>query len=449
MGKSAVVFYSTNDEKETVSKRVTLLDEQLEYARTKKNELLSYLKKELSNNLNIPVGYWLQGSYKNRTLIRPVRKGEEFDIDAGVYLLFNAESSAISAIDAKSIFRKVLSLFCERSSEAKLEDPKPNCERISYPGSFHIDLPLYYFDKESDLCKLATQNSGWIDSDPKSIQDWFDAAISKYDANQKARLRRCIKNIKTWVALKRVKLPSIAITIYIAQKYRDFEHDDDVCIQNFYNLANYLIGGGEILSPINGDDLIGANEEEKQKLHTEAKSLIQYITSANDSDSASEAHPYWSAIFEHVYPPFAEIEIENGTINLPALTTPPIINVRKKDKNGRFIADSSADIINGYIDESLDFTITNSANYPYNATAKWMVRNKETDASLANDLGHFQIYPVTQTCPEYCGYRGTHYMECVVEADGVVLGMKSIQVRVSKMARPLRNPQRKSYGVRR
>ena len=206
---------------------------------------------------------------------------------------------------------------------------------------------------------------------------------------------------------------------------------------------------GEITSPINGDDLIGANEEEKQKLHTESESLIQYVGSANDSNSAGEAHPYWSAIFEHVFPPFAEIEVENTTSNLPALTTPPIINVRKKDKNGGFIADSPADIINGYIDESLDFTITNSANYPYNATAKWMVRNKETDASLANDLGHFQIYPVAQTCSEHCGYRGTHYMECVVEADGIVLGAKSIQVRVRKMARPQRNPPRKSYGVRR
>ena len=249
MGKSAVVFYSINDEKETVSKRVTLLDEQLEYARSKKNELLSFLKAELSSNLNIPVVYWLQGSYKNRTLIRPVRKGEEFDIDAGVYLLFNAESSAISAIDAKSIFRNILSSFCDKNPEAKLELPKPNCERISYPGNFHIDLPLYFFDKERDLCKLATQDSGWIDSDPKAIQDWFDATISKYDANQKARLRRCIKNLKTWVALKKIKLPSIAITVYIAKNYQDFQCGDDVYVQNSYNLANYLVGGGGNYKP--------------------------------------------------------------------------------------------------------------------------------------------------------------------------------------------------------
>jgi len=449
MGKSAVVFYSSDAEKETVNKRVTLLNEQLEYARTKKNELLSYLKKELSSRLKISVVYWLQGSYKNRTLIRPVRKGEEFDIDAGVYLLFNAEASGIRAKDAKYIFRTILSEYCEKKADAKLEDPKPNCERISYTGSFHIDLPLYYFDASADLCKLATEESDWIDSDPKSLQDWFDGKISKYTDTQKARIRRTIKYVKTWVALKNVKLPSIAITVYVAQNYHNLESDDDVLVQNAYNLANHIVGNGIIKSPINDDDLVCASEEEKQKLVSESNSLIQYLTKANDSNSASEAHPYWTAIFEHVYPPFAEIEVDASSSDLPAITMPPIIIIRKKDKNGRFIEDSSAEIINGFIDESLDFSISNSASYPYNAKVKWMVRNKEQDASMANDLGHYQIYPIDQICSEHCGYRGTHYMECVVEADGIVLGAKSIKVRVNTMKRPLRNPPKKSYVIKR
>jgi len=124
MGVSAEVFNSSNKEKETLNKRVTLLPEQIDYARERKNHLLEYLKSELSSRLDIQTGYWLQGSYKNHTLIRPVKKGEEFDIDAGVYLFFNAENKGVRASDAKQILRSVLSKYCAENSEAKLADSK-------------------------------------------------------------------------------------------------------------------------------------------------------------------------------------------------------------------------------------------------------------------------------------------------------------------------------------
>ena len=56
-----------------------------------KNKLLELIKPELSSSLEAPVKHWLQGSYKNHTLIRPIQKGDEFDIDVGVYILCNAE----------------------------------------------------------------------------------------------------------------------------------------------------------------------------------------------------------------------------------------------------------------------------------------------------------------------------------------------------------------------
>lgn len=46
MGHSAALFFSSQNEAETLNKRVTLLPEQLENARQKKDELISYLKTE-------------------------------------------------------------------------------------------------------------------------------------------------------------------------------------------------------------------------------------------------------------------------------------------------------------------------------------------------------------------------------------------------------------------
>ncbi|MDF1690474.1 MAG: CBASS cGAMP synthase [Cycloclasticus sp.] len=448
MGESANVFYSSDESKATLDVRVTLLPQQIEYARSKKDHLLNDLKKQLSVRSGVTVAYWLQGSYKNHTLIRPVRKKEEFDIDAGVYLLFNAEKSGVQAADAKSALRDVLAGYCSRNNDAQLADSKPNCERICYRGNFHIDLPLYFFDQDGDVCRLATESSGWIDSDPKSLQDWFEKTISGFSDQKKARLRRVIKYIKTWVSLKTVKLPSIAVTVFVAKYFHDYAQDDDAFIQSATSLANHLLSGGQISSPINGDDLIGGDDEDETKLRNELSNLRNFLTRAKDCNSASEAHPYWSAIFEHIYPPFAEIEEVHTVANLPALTSPPSVNIRIKDKKKGFIESSSAETIHGYIGETLDFSVTNPDSYPAHAIVKWMVRNKGQEASLANDLGHLDILGVRDVCDEHCGYIGTHYMECVVEANGIVLGAKSIKVKIARVSRPLRTSPRRSYLVR-
>src|SRR5690606_37906311 len=98
MGLSAKLFFD-NNEAETLFTRISLTTEQLEEARTKKDKLLELIKSELASSLEVPVRHWLQGSYKNHTLIRPIQKGDEFDIDVGIYLLCNAENDGLSALE--------------------------------------------------------------------------------------------------------------------------------------------------------------------------------------------------------------------------------------------------------------------------------------------------------------------------------------------------------------
>lgn len=378
-----------------------------------------------------------------------MRKGDEFDIDAGLYLLFNAEQHGVKSSDAKHILREILSEYCKINPEAKLDDPKSNCERVSFPGGFHIDLPLYYFDDVTGVCRLATERDGWIDSDSKALQDWFDSKIHHLADIQRARLRRVIKNIKTWVALKKIGLPSIAITVYVARNYDDHGQDDDAFQHNAGKLATYLQNGGSILSPINGDDLIGGTLDDRRRLRDGSGDLLESFQFVSNSTSATEAHPHWSRVFEYIYPPIAEINEQASVLNFPTLTTPPAITVRIKDKNGHLIENSSANLIYAYLDEQLDFAITNAASYPYNSRVKWMVRNKDRDASIVNDLGHQRILQLSDICEESCAYRGSHYMECVIETNGVIRGACSVEVGIRGHARPQRNPPRRSYGPKR
>ena len=258
MGLCAKLFYDGKDDK-TLFSRISLTEEQLTDARQKKDKLLDLIKPELSNSLDFPVKHWLQGSYKNHTLIRPVKKGKEFDIDVGIYVLCDAENEGLGALDCKKLNREILKWFVSNRPEAKLEKSKTNCERLSYPASFHIDIPFYFYDRETEGCKLATENDEWVDSDPKAFQDWFDDSVSELTSDQLAQLRRVIKYLKVWTLLKEsiyeVSIPSIAITVLVVLNYQSFEHDDDSFVQTAVAVMSYVLKNRYLENPAQGGDL--------------------------------------------------------------------------------------------------------------------------------------------------------------------------------------------------
>lgn len=222
MGRFSKLFFNSDNDENTLHDRTSLTDEQLSEAKQKKDALLGYLKSDLSATLDVDVRHWLQGSYKSHTLIRPVKKKQEFDIDVGIYLMCNAEDEDLQAGQIKSLNRQVLSWYAAENA-LQLEPSKSKCERITFPQSFHLDIPIYYKDEDANICKLATDN-GWIDSDPQAFQNWFQETVSDYEASELARLRRVIRYFKTWNCLcvnrgKFAGFSSIAITVLVATYY--------------------------------------------------------------------------------------------------------------------------------------------------------------------------------------------------------------------------------------
>ncbi len=438
-------FFSRDDDKETLASRMTLLDEQVDAVRHEKNNLLAFIKANLSDSLGFKVGYWIQGSFKNHTVIKPVRRTDEFDVDVGLYLFTDAEAQDIEAGNAKSALNDVLGIYCQSHDYATLEKPRPNCERISYSEGFHIDLPLYYITDDSKRCRLATESNGWIDSDPKSLQSWFDLQIKHLSASEKARLRRVIKALKTWVCLKGIKLPSIAISVFVASNFTEYATDEDAVWSVASQLVTHLLSNGAIKSPLNNDDLIDADTEELDNLRSECSNFRNTLQELDSSDSVVTSHQLWSNPLEHTFPPLHTLELENDKTNLPALTSPPQLSVKLSNGTPEKITNSVA----AYRGEDLHFKVCNEADYPRDSEVVWMVRNTDRDASLENDLGHYRKFKVSEVIREGCEYHGKHFMECTVLHSERVLGVSSVEVKIRSVKRPERNPPRRSYGPRR
>lgn len=449
MGLSAKLFFDVSDT-ETLSRRISLTPEQMEDARGKKDKLLELIKPELSTSLETSVKHWLQGSYKNHTLIRPIQKGDEFDIDVGVYILCNAEEEGLSALGVKNLNRQVLEWFVSNRPEANLEDSKTSCERLSYPSSFHLDIPIYYFDRDANVCKLATQDDEWIDSDPKALQDWFDNKTSTLSSSSLSQLRRVIKYLKTWTAIKGkddgITIPSIAITVLVALNYIEAEDDDDSFIESTINIMNYVSENMTLDNPVQGGDLFGFKGSDYINIKKKALALKKSCELTNQAADSFQQYVLWSATFEHMFPPFVERadEVSKST-NLPAITTPPKIRVRHKDRRKKTQSNSITSEIRVFRDEELYFSIENKGDYSQTAEVHWIVRNQDAEAMRVNDLGHTTVLSVGDERYEGCSYSGTHYMECLILDNHNIKGIGAVTVRITGFSRPLRNPPRKRH----
>lgn len=449
MGLSGKLFFDDN-ESETLFTRISLTPEQMEDARTKKDKLLELIKPELSSSLEVPVKHWLQGSYKNHTLIRPIQKGDEFDIDVGIYVLCNAEDEGLSALEVKQLNRNILEWYVSNRPEAKVEASKTSCERLRYPSSFHIDIPIYYYDADTDICKLAIQSDEWIDSDPKALQDWFNKKTSSLIPKSLAQLRRIIKYLKVWTAIKGkvdgIRIPSIAITVLVAEQYVEADDDDDAFIKTAVNVMNYVITNDTLDNPCKGGDLFGFKNNEYEQIKIRATALKNSCEFIAKSEDSLQQYVLWSATFEHMFPPFVErIDEVSKKTNLPAITVPPKINVRHLDKNKKLISSKVTDEIRVFRDEELYFSIDNKNDYSEAAEVHWIVRNQDAEAKRVNDLGHTSVLSVNDERYEGCSYSGTHYMECLVLDRSNIKGLGAVKVRITGFSRPLRNPPRKKY----
>jgi len=183
MGIAAAEFYSANDgAKQTLSRRITPSDKQMDQQRERWDLLVQHLLSDMAGRSGLTMRHWLQGSYKFGTQVRPMRMAEEFDIDLGIYFEWSgsAEQGRFSPLQLKTFVQNSLNQYRKAHTREVLEvtPPKERCCRIRFAGNFHIDVPTYHLDAKRDARSLATQGNKWESSDPKAFYKWV---VTQFD----------------------------------------------------------------------------------------------------------------------------------------------------------------------------------------------------------------------------------------------------------------------------
>lgn len=174
----------------------------------------------------------IQGSFAYATVNDvQLTPPQQIDQDDGVFLpigFLTSGGRTTPQIASRAYFdlvERALEPLC-RSNGWRLNPggPKDNCVRVEISDRLHIDLPLYAIRDEAfeELIETATvqrsvvmdalvelaedvyrgladtdimvadRRKGWIESDPRKLEDWFNGAIKTYGA-QVRRLSRAYK----------------------------------------------------------------------------------------------------------------------------------------------------------------------------------------------------------------------------------------------------------------
>ena len=204
---------------------------------TKSSLLLEYRYANLAPRLPaLRPRFRMQGSKVYCTLNDPAHKPpQEVDYDDGVFLptsFLELNSSIRPLLASRGYFtavQEVLGPTCSTNGW-RLDTTKPSCVRVHIGAGAHIDLALYaipddkftslaeasarrttyaaipspdsevflaeeiYKELPHDQIMLAHREKGWIESDPRRLEDWFVHAVNEHGKV----LRRVCRYLKGW-----------------------------------------------------------------------------------------------------------------------------------------------------------------------------------------------------------------------------------------------------------
>jgi hypothetical protein len=174
----------------------------------------------------------MQGSAAYHTLNDPAHKPpQQIDYDDGVFLpvsfIVGTRDPMVSSAGYFLLVETILGPLVAYKGW-KLLTYKSSCVRVQISPNAHIDLPLYAIadvefhrlvekaamavDRRAELrdsialdealyagvaegnIRLAHRTKGWIDSDPRAVEDWFMGALRTHGE----QLRRVCRYLKSW-----------------------------------------------------------------------------------------------------------------------------------------------------------------------------------------------------------------------------------------------------------
>ena len=287
---------------------------------TKARRLVEYRYVDLASQMpELRPKFRMQGSSVYKTLNFPAHlPPQEVDFDDGVFLptsFVNGGGSSRPVVASKGYFAMVEEILGPLCAECgwQLDTSKSSCVRVRIDAEAHVDLALYaipddefteleearamalmakgqatpeldfelaeevYKDLLEKRIMLAHRDSGWIESDPREIENWFLDAI----ADHGEVVRRVSRYLKGWRDFKWIRggpssitLMACVVAVYDQLNGTLPENRDDLALQAVAVRLEDLFSQA-IPNPVLPDQLLDEDwsAEERLEFRTCAREL--------------------------------------------------------------------------------------------------------------------------------------------------------------------------------
>lgn len=408
------------------------------------------------------ISTWLQGSYKYGTLIRPVHRGEQYDVDVGIYFEWESEAGRAypSPEQLRTWVQRELLAYSEQCSDIDhIEEPaKERCSRAVFAQQFHVDTPVYHLERSKDKRRLACLTKGWENSDPKPIYTWFKDAAS---GDEREQLRRLIRYLKGWAAIAFVDNPdsrpsSIFLTVIVTEAYHasrsgwvfGLNDDEDALVDVITRIHDRLFAKREVRNPVVHDEDLNRMAADAWDGFLTCLQALRDVAerAAEVSDEAASAL-IWSEQFSFLMPlpETDEVEIVEDTSGRAIMQIPEIEITVFVGESKQAHTTVRNEVPSVGKDCRLEFKIVNAHIIPEYATVEWTVRNAGDESDAVGDLGHRRMGMRLLTATEHTAYLGKHFMDCVVRVNGQVYAARRVPVNIRNIQRAERNPPKPAY----
>ena len=153
------------------------------------NTSVRAVKEFLSDNLDSYRKVERQGSYALRTIIKPVKDGQEYDADILLYLKYNGTKEPKDYIDS------LYDCLRENKIYAQKAHRKTRCVVLNYAGDFHLDIVpcVTREDEKQYICNKKINE--FEQTDGTGYRDWFNDKNGITQGNLK-RVTRLLKYLR-------------------------------------------------------------------------------------------------------------------------------------------------------------------------------------------------------------------------------------------------------------
>lgn len=266
-----------------------------------RDRITKYFKE---NHTEYEPKYFIQGSHKMKSGIRT--KDDICDLDDGIYFFREPD---VTATTLQSWVRDAVDGYTSSSAEHKKK-----CIRSTFVADYEIDHPVYYKVAGQEY-KIAVKSTGWEDSDPKAVVDWFNK-----QKDTKGQVVRTVKNLKGWCDFKRHTMPNgLAMTILACNakdKFTYSDRDDVNLCDTLKEIKKALDRNFTCVVPATPyDDLFeGYDEARRNNFMENLQSFIDDAEAALREPNEQKASKLWRKHLGDRFP-LGEDKEENSTRN--------------------------------------------------------------------------------------------------------------------------------------